>query len=580
MDVTSNPGIGPTLAPGGTAARRPVLVPFLLVAAGTLGLGLGLLGQPLQERRVILAGVAALSNLASALAMFARAGWCPGEARGWRLLGASLVLLTLGNLAAGLAFLHPAQPAGWIWVPLGLGVGSQVLAGAGLLLLPWHGSGLRLRARNIPGSLLFTGSILLILLTFMDWEGSFGVHHLINLATAGAFGRLLILGSITLMLLEHDLRRIRGVLGFVLVHVFLGAIFLGFLQNRLAHGWIPAPVLTSVYGVAPLVLGLAAWSRAPLEFPAQALESNRIWEFIPYTAFALAVAAILYRFLVDGTLARIPMLGLVSLTVFLLLRQFMLLRDLRRQNQSLERRVKERTRDLETMQAAVLRTERLNTLATLGAGIAHDLNNFLTVIRTSLDLLEQGPDRRPAAEDPHLARIQASAERAAALTGRLLSFARKDPRPPERLDLAAELAHLEDLLRMLLPGSIRLLLELAGGPFPVLTRKSSLEQILVNLVSNAKDAMPGGGTVTLRLEAAPGPDGSGCRLRVQDTGPGMPPEVQAHLFEPFITTKAEGKGTGLGLATVKHLVESDGGTVQVHSSPDSGCRFLITYPRA
>ena len=256
----------------------------------------------------------------------------------------------------------------------------------------------------------------------------------------------------------------------------------------------------------------------------------------------------------------------------------MLLRDLRRQNHSLERRVKARTRDLEAMQAVVLRTERLNTLSTLGAGIAHDLNNFLGVIHTSVQLIEQQLEAVPATLGQHLSRIHASTDRAVSLTKRLLGFARKDPEPPRVVDLGRELANLEELLRMLLPGSIGLQLDLAPGPFPILSRTSHLEQILVNLVCNAKDAMPDGGAVMIRLEAVPGPEGPRVQVRVADTGPGLPSAVMEHLFEFFITTKGEGKGTGLGLPTVKLLVEGDGGTVRVLSGPEEGCTFLISYP--
>ena len=112
------------------------------------------------------------------------------------------------------------------------------------------------------------------------------------------------------------------------------------------------------------------------------------------------------------------------------------------------------------------------------------------------------------------------------------------------------------------------------------TLQTRLEQILVNLLGNTKDAMPEGGNVTIRLAAAQGPDGPIILLEVKDDGPGLPPIVMDHLFEPFITTKGEGKGTGLGLSTVRALVVGDGGAVSVRSSPSAGCLFLITYPMA
>jgi signal transduction histidine kinase len=360
----------------------------------------------------------------------------------------------------------------------------------------------------------------------------------------------------------------------------LGAIFVTLIQHLFVQDWAPALPLASVYSFAPLILGLAAWSRVPLDFPGLPRRSSRTWEILPYATFALAATAILLRFLIEGRLARASLIGFILLTFLLLFRQFMLLRDLRKQNYSLERRVKERTQDLEVMQAVLLRTERLNTLSTLGAGIAHDLNNFLGVTQASVQLIEQQLEAIPAALSKHVSRIHASTDRAISLTRRLLGFARKDQEQLGAIDLAQEVAHLEDLLRMLLPSNIGLQMELPPGSFPILSRKSNLEQILVNLICNAKDAMPGGGAVTIRLNALPSPEGPRVQIQVEDTGPGLHPSVLEHLFELFVTTKGEGKGTGLGLPTVKLLVEGDGGTVRVLSSPGEGCKFLVSYPMA
>lgn len=559
---------------------RPVLVPALLIAACTLVLGLVLHGRSLRDSHFLLTGTCALANLLSAIASFVRAEEYPGEARGWRLLGGSLVLTAVANLAAGLAFRHPALLTSQTLGPVLLGIFSQVLSAASLLLMPWHSTALRWKVRSMVGGCLFVGSILAILWTITDWSAGFGSHNVVNLALVAACGRLTLLGGIALMLLEQDLRRIKGVLGFVMVNVLLGAVYIALLQSLLVRGWLLALPLAGVYSLAPLILGLAAWSRTPLEFPDRPPASKRFWKYIPYAAFALASGAILFGFLMRGTIAKVPLVVFIMLTWLLLFRQFLLLRDLRRQNQSLERRVNDRTRDLESMQAVVLRTERLNTLCTLGAGVAHDLNNFLGVIHSSVQMIEQELGGNPAPQDRHLARILVSSDRAASLTRRLLGFARKDSEPTEVLDLAEELIRMEDLLRMLLPRNIGLSLDLTPGVFPILTRKSNLEQILVNLLGNTKDAMPEGGNVTIRLAAAQGPDGPIIQLEVKDDGPGLPPIVMDHLFEPFITTKGEGKGTGLGLSTVRALVVGDGGAVSVRSSPSAGCLFLITYPMA
>jgi signal transduction histidine kinase len=578
MALHKETGIVAAGEPGGALGRRSVLLPALLLIAGMVALGAALWGRPLRDCFLPVTGACALANGLSALAAFARALETPQERRGWSLLGTSLILLTVANLAAGIGRLLPGHSPIGTSAPLVLGATSLGLATAGLLLFPWRSTGLRIRGRNVPGSFLFVGSILVILLPFTDWSAGFGSHPVVNLALLAACGRLVLLGGITLMLLEQDPRRVRGVLGFVLLNVLLGIIYITLLQHVLVRNWSPALPLVSVYALSPLILGLAAWSRAPLELPALPLRGGRTWELVPYATFAAAAAGLLLRFLAEGKLGKASLIGFILLTFLLLFRQFLLLSDLRLQNHSLDRRVQERTRDLEAIQAAVLRTERLNTLSTLGAGIAHDLNNFLGVVHTSVQLIEEHPEGVPPALGPHFSRIRASCERAVALTKRLLRFARKDAEPPMVLDLAWELGLQEELLRMLLPRGIALHLEVAPGAFPVLSRKSHLEQILVNLVCNAKDALTEGGTVTIRLDAPE--EGPGVRVRVEDDGPGMPDEVLEHLFEFFITTKGEGKGTGLGLPTVKFLVEADGGTLSVVSRPGEGCSFLILYPLA
>jgi signal transduction histidine kinase len=573
MDATTQSTSMIASLPGSAPGRRPVLVPTVLVGACILGMTLALWGRPLAQSHFPLTASCALANLLSSGAAFGRAREIPAERRGWQFLGASLALLTLTNLGLAFAFHFPALLPG----PTLLGVLGQTLACVSLLLLPWQSGVRRQWARGILGNILFVGSLLLLLWTVTNWSASFHAHDVVNLALLVACARMTLMGGITLVLLERDPRRLHGVLGFVLANLLLGAGYIAVLQHLLASAWSPALPLASGYSLAPLLLGIAAWSRAPLECPDKSPASARVWELLPYAAFALAGAGVLVRFLREGSLPRFPLVGLVALTWLLLLRQFMLLRDLRLQNQTLELRVRQRTQDLEAMQEAVLRTQRLNTVSSLGAGIAHDLNNYLAVIHASAQLMQQEQAPAGSAPDPNLVRIHTTAARAGSLTRRLLKFARRTPEPPTVLDLAAELARMEDLLRMLVPASTRLELDLPEDPCPVRTRRSSLEQILVNLVSNARDAMPDGGAIRVRLQAGPG---GGVEILVEDTGPGVPSEVMEHLFELFVTTKGEGKGTGLGLATVKSLVEDDGGGVRVESRPGEGSRFFIHYPVA
>jgi two-component system cell cycle sensor histidine kinase/response regulator CckA len=177
--------------------------------------------------------------------------------------------------------------------------------------------------------------------------------------------------------------------------------------------------------------------------------------------------------------------------------------------------------------------------------------------------------------------IQAAAERASGLTRQLLSFSRKQPTRPEVIDLSDTVGGLAGLLGRLLGERVTVRTEFAPRPVWVRADRGQLEQVVMNLAVNAKDAMPGGGTLTLTTSEAPAPAATGGRsavLGISDTGCGMTDEVKARIFEPFFTTKEIGKGTGLGLATVYGIVEQAGGVIEVESAPGVGTTFRIRLP--
>jgi PAS domain S-box-containing protein len=234
------------------------------------------------------------------------------------------------------------------------------------------------------------------------------------------------------------------------------------------------------------------------------------------------------------------------------------------------------------------RVQKMEAVGQLAGGIAHDFNNLLTIIHGHVELLSQ---RLPpgSAEARDVGAIQKAADRAAAITGQLLAFGRKQVLQPRALDLRAVVAEIAALLRHLVGATVELQLELANGPLWVRADESQIEQVVLNLVVNARDAMPDGGKVTLgvdrfRADASavrprPGmPQGNYVRITVRDTGVGMDAETQARIFEPFFTTKALGKGTGLGLATVYGVVKQSGGWIWVDSAPGAGTTFEILFP--
>ncbi len=227
-------------------------------------------------------------------------------------------------------------------------------------------------------------------------------------------------------------------------------------------------------------------------------------------------------------------------------------------------------RERERLQEQLRQTQRLETVGTLAGGISHDVNNQLTAILGQLDigreLLEPG---HPAQE--HLGLAREAAARCARTSRALLTFSR--PSPPELLplDLHEVVRETQLLLGRVLGVQVRLELDLAPVLPPVLGDRVQLEQVLVNLVMNARDAMPKGGTIRISTRA----DASGVDLCVSDEGVGMPPEVAARIFEPFFTTKPQGRGTGLGLSMALGIVRAHGGDITVESRPGQGSSFHV-----
>jgi nitrogen-specific signal transduction histidine kinase/CheY-like chemotaxis protein len=234
-------------------------------------------------------------------------------------------------------------------------------------------------------------------------------------------------------------------------------------------------------------------------------------------------------------------------------------------------------------------SQKLEAIGRLTGGIAHDFNNVLTVILShAAYLLEDLPMPDPRRRDAE--GIRAAAERAASLTRQLLAFARKQVLAPRVLDLNQVIAGLAPMLRRVIGEDILLSIDAAPQLGATRADAGQLEQVILNLAVNARDAMPTGGRFSLatseitldagQLLAHPGcAPGRYVALTVRDTGAGMSAEVQQHLFEPFFTTKEQGKGTGLGLSTVLGIVEQSGGLVLVESGPGRGATFRIYLPR-
>jgi|JI6StandDraft_1071083.scaffolds.fasta_scaffold00262_16 signal transduction histidine kinase len=234
---------------------------------------------------------------------------------------------------------------------------------------------------------------------------------------------------------------------------------------------------------------------------------------------------------------------------------------------------------LDALQSQLLQAQKLEVIGHLAAGVAHDFSNILTVINAACDVLECDLQGTPSG--PLVAEIAEASERAAALTRQLLAFSRPRALALVDLDLNDLVRGAERMLGRLLGSHVQLDLQLGPELWTVQVDRGLLEQVLLNLAINARDAMPTGGA--LRIETANERDAAAAawvRLSVIDAGQGMPPEVAARIFEPFFTTKPASRGTGLGLATVQRVVDGLGGRIRVDSAPGKGTRFDILLPRS
>jgi PAS domain S-box-containing protein len=267
---------------------------------------------------------------------------------------------------------------------------------------------------------------------------------------------------------------------------------------------------------------------------------------------------------------------------------------LARINEELEARVAARTRELEAeirrreqAQAKLIKTQRMEAFGQLTGGVAHDFNNLLTIVTGNLELLE--PELTTDNARALLRRAMDAAEMGARLTSRLLTFARRRQLEPVQLNLNEQVVDMTELLRRTLGENIALTTHLDSGLWAIRADPSEIENAVLNLAINARDAMPYGGQLTIETKnvtfnemaahegLAPG---AYVRLSVSDTGTGMPPDILRRAFEPFFTTKEGGRGTGLGLSTIYGFAQQSGGNATIYSEVGHGTTVNVYLPRA
>jgi PAS domain S-box-containing protein len=246
------------------------------------------------------------------------------------------------------------------------------------------------------------------------------------------------------------------------------------------------------------------------------------------------------------------------------------------------------TREVQ-LEAELRQAQKMEAVGRLAGGVAHDFNNLLTAILGYSDILLRkipaGAPMRAEVEE-----IQLAGNRAASLTRQLLAFSRKQKLEPQVLDLNKVVGNLQKMLRRLIGEDIELAIEQGADLHPVLADPGQIEQVILNLTVNARDAMPDGGRLAIQTanatlsesdadRPADAKPGDYVMLAVGDTGCGMTEEVKAHIFEPFFTTKPQGKGTGLGLPTIYGIIKQSGGHITFQSEPGTGTTFRIYLPR-
>ncbi len=238
---------------------------------------------------------------------------------------------------------------------------------------------------------------------------------------------------------------------------------------------------------------------------------------------------------------------------------------------------------LEEMQKQLAESQKLDALGQLTGGVAHDFNNLLMIVSGSVHILKKGTGGGDARMQRAITAIEAATKRGAALTSQLLTFARRQSVNPQTIDVAERISAVREVLETGVGGAVAIEFDIDNTALPIIVDIAEFETALVNLVINARDATPNGGTIIVAAHDHAGSPESGgtpyVAISVKDSGDGIAPDVLAKIFDPFFTTKPVGKGTGLGLSQVHGFAHQAGGTVKVASELGKGTEVTILLPR-
>lgn len=315
--------------------------------------------------------------------------------------------------------------------------------------------------------------------------------------------------------------------------------------------WRAGAVAAAVIAAVTLGVGLAAWHRTPILLDGSVEVPVDLYARMGF-AFTMVVTLVVL-------LMREVRRGLVEALADL---------DARAVAERSERRARQAAEE------KLSKAQRMELVGRLASGIAHDANNALTVIKASAELLQRSP--APADRDAIIADLVSATRTAEQTIATISAFSRARVTVPSVVRASDAVGTFARTAQRVLPRSVRVEADCESDA-AIRIDSAGLDQALLNLALNARDAMPGGGVLSLRVTLR---DDERVVIEVSDTGTGMDEETMAHIFEPFFTTKEEGQGTGLGLAMVRRTMDMAGGTVEVDSHPGDGTRFRLVLPRA
>jgi signal transduction histidine kinase len=437
-----------------------------------------------------------------------------------------------------------------------------------------------LRWREVLDGMIFTSSLFLVfwLLGLGDLEASAAIPARVKGLQLVFFLDYTLLVGVTLYRGLDAPGRFRGPLGWILAAFLLIALGnVSWIELFLRGAYHPGHPLNGTGLFIQTLFLLAALAPSPPDRGAS-WEGRAGYLFEPYLPiFVVLPLGVRHLLRHPQGVGAVTLWLALGMAFVVLVRQLVALADMRRFVNSLEATVQKRTGALEELQALMIRNQRMNLLATLGAGLAHDLNNLLSVVKLTSTLLQEDVDEGRPPQGRDLARLQAAADQASGIATNLMAYGRQGEVHAQLFELNEKVRGMANLLEKLAGKDVKVAWSLVDAPMLLELDPMHVEQILVNLVVNARDAMPGGGSLELRTGLLPT---GHALLEVKDTGTGILPEHLPRLFEAFFTTKEPGKGTGLGLASVKAIAEECGGVICVASDVGQGTTFTLRLPLA